>query len=367
VILHRSLAPFRNRALEERPAFLFVRSYATIQHMRILIATGVYPPDHGGPGFYAKSLKDEFESLGHSVVVKTYRFEHSLPTGIRHLFYLMKTLPAFLKADMVIALDTFSVGLPIALLQKAFRRCVLLRTGGDFLWEAYVERTKEKVLLSEFYKRLRALTFKERLIFRATRFTLNAVSHVIFSTTYQRDIWIPAYGIRPEKVSIIENRFEPSKELREPQGKTFVYAAARELVWKNVGAAKEAVHIAQKSVPDARLELLFYIPRERALEKIEQAYAVILTSLGDISPNYILRALSLGKPVILTNENGLRSRIGDAAMYVDPLDPAAIARAVVAMSDPSAYTEYRRRVAALSYTHTYADIAQEFLALCSKR
>jgi glycosyltransferase involved in cell wall biosynthesis len=335
--------------------------------MRILIATGVYPPDHGGPAIYAKNLKEEFEKLGHVVTVRTYRTERRLPTGIRHLFYLVKTAPAFLRSDMAIVLDTFSVGLPVAFLQKLAPRCVLLRTGGDFLWEMYVERTREKILLSEFYTKPRALTFKERVISEATRFTLQAVSRVVFSTEYQRHIWKDTYDIPPEKTAIIENRFEPATTRHVPKGKAFVYAAARELVWKNADVAKEAFALAQKQIPGITLELLFDVPREEALHKLENAYAVLLTSLGDISPNYVLRALSFGTPVILTSENGLRERLGDAALYVDSLDKEAIAEAIVRMCDPKVYAEQTARVASLSHVHTYADIAQEFLALCPRQ
>ncbi len=331
--------------------------------MQILIATGVYPPNAGGPSYYAYNLKEEFEKLGHVVTVKTYSFERKLPTGVRHFLYLLKTLSAFVHADLVIALDTFSVGLPIALLQKVFHRCVLLRTGGDFLWEAYVERTKEKILLSNFYTQPRTFTFKEKLIFGATKFTLQTISQIIFSTTYQRDIWMEPYELDSKKISIIENRWEPAVGTYEQKGKTFIYAAARPLVWKNADLAQKAFAIAQKSDPDIKLEFLFDIPREQAIEKLRTAYAVILTSLGDISPNYILRALSYGKPVILTTENGLKERLKDAVLYVDPLDAPAIAKTVLDLCGPNMYAVYKQKVASLSYTHTYRDIATEFLKL----
>lgn len=335
----------------------------------ILIATGVYPPQHGGPSYYAKNLKDEFENIGYVVVVKTYGIERSLPIGIRHGVYFLKTLPAFIASDFVLVLDTFSVGFPIALLNTLFKRCVILRTGGDFLWEQYVERTKETILLSDFYRVPRQYTSKEKIIFALTAFVLRHVSRVVFSTVYQRDIWMQPYGLSSERVSIIENRYEPvgdtahEKIQEKGEKKHFVYAAARQLVWKNAPVAEAACAIAQKSVPEVELDFLFDMPRDKAIEKIKHAYAVVLTSLGDISPNYILRALSLGKPVILTTENGLRDRIGDAALYVNPLDTDAVAQAFIALCDPVTYGVYQTRVQALSFTHTYADIANEFLRL----
>ncbi len=333
--------------------------------MRILIATGVYPPEAGGPAFYAKSLKDEFEKLEHTVAIRTFTLERSLPTGVRHLWYFLKTFPSYVRADCVLVFDTFSVGFPIALMYKVLRRRTILRIGGDFVWEQYVERTKEKVLLSQFYKADRIFSFKERLIVRATKFVLRTIPAIVFNTEFQKNIWIPAYQIPATKTSVIENRFEPPIHVAPVNAhKTFVYAAARPLVWKNADMAERAFDSVRRSMPDARLEFLFGVSREEAIQKIKDSYACILTSLGDLGPNYILRALSFGKPVILSREIGIRDRVGDIALYVDPLDPQAIADAVVRLCDPNVYADYQRRVATIHYTHTYADIAQEFLTLC---
>ncbi|MBU2219306.1 hypothetical protein KKG15_02345, partial [Patescibacteria group bacterium] len=83
--------------------------------MRILIATGIYPPDIGGPATYAKNLADEFLRRGCGVKVITYSIEKKLPLGIRHFVYFLKTIFNFRKTSVIIALDTFSVGLPSVL------------------------------------------------------------------------------------------------------------------------------------------------------------------------------------------------------------------------------------------------------------
>lgn len=329
--------------------------------MRILIATGVYPPQSGGPAYYAKNLKEEFEKLGHEVTVRTFTLERALPTGVRHFVYFLKTLPAFFRADIVLVFDTFSVGFPVAVMQKLVRRNVILRVGGDFLWEQYVERTKEKIVLSKFYDEPRQLMFKERMILRATRFVLRTIPKVVFNTVFQKDLWMRAYDIPAVNVGVIENQFEPTQANDTTQGKTFVYAAAREIFLKNVPTARAAFEIARKSVADVKLEFLFDLPRDEALAKMRDAYACVLVSLTELSPNYILRALSFGKPVILTSENGIRDRVGDAAIYVNPLDPDAIARAVIEFCDPAVHAACAANAAALTYRHTYADIAQEFL------
>src|SRR3989338_6966992 len=164
--------------------------------MRIFIATGIYPPKIGGPAQYAQNLKEALEKLGHRVAVKTYGIEDKLPTGVRHLFLFFKIILNVLKSDIVFALDTFSVGLPSVLACKIFNKKGIIRTGGDFLWEQYVERTKRKVLFRDFYQTEKDnFSFKEKIIFKLTKWTLKNTSKIIFSTSCQRDIFVKAYEI----------------------------------------------------------------------------------------------------------------------------------------------------------------------------
>src|SRR5688572_8529426 len=108
--------------------------------MRILIATGIYPPAIGGPAQYAKGLEDAFRHMGHLVTIKTYgTVEQKLPVGVRHVYFALKSMWAYFRADKIIVLDTFSVAWPMAMLASVFRKKYTIRTGGDFLWEAYVE------------------------------------------------------------------------------------------------------------------------------------------------------------------------------------------------------------------------------------
>jgi hypothetical protein len=51
------------------------------------------------------------------------------------------------------------------------------------------------------------------------------------------------------------------------------------------------------------------LPYESFLNKMKESYAVVLLSLGDISPNMILDAIRLNKPFVCTKENGLMDRI----------------------------------------------------------
>src|SRR3989344_8224943 len=203
------------------------------KNMNILITTGIYPPKIGGPAQYGKNLKTAFEEMNFNVVVKTFLFEDHLPSGIRHIFFFLKIVPAVLRSDVVFILDTFSVGLPSVFACKIFGKKSIIRTGGDFLWEQYVERTGKKVLLRNFYLQEKDnFSLKDKIIFNLTGWVLTGASKVVFSTQWQKNIFVGAYGLNETKVSIIENYYGPKEGEFRPKNKVFV-ASSRDLKLKN--------------------------------------------------------------------------------------------------------------------------------------
>lgn len=335
--------------------------------MRILIATGIYPPQAGGPSYYSKSLKEALEKLGHKVSVRTFTVERHLPTGVRHAVYFLKTLPAYWWADAAIVMDTFSVAVPVALMKKWFGGKMIIRTGGDFLWEQFVERTGQKVLFSEFYTGHRYLTKKEQMILRLTRWALSFADHIVFNSEYQRRVWKEPYNLASKHTSVIENAFNPEVgQSQLPTVKNFV-CVSRRIKLKNIEALEEAFRQAQKKAPGIRLDVYYDIPHKEAMEKLAACYCAVLVSLSDIAPNFALEALTLGKPIILTKENGLSERIGNAALYVNPLNIAEITDAIVQMANDTIYATYLQRVEEFSHERSYQNIAREFIHVLTKK
>jgi hypothetical protein len=332
--------------------------------MKILVATGIFPPQIGGPAIYAKRLSEEFLTMGHSITVKTYGWETKLPTGIRHLYYLLKIIPAYLSADFIIALDNFSVGLPVAILTKIFGKKSVIRTGGDFLWENYSERTGDQIPLSRFYQNLPIFTKKEKIIYSWTKFLMKNITAIIFSTAWQRDISVPAYGLDNERIFIIENCFEKRGEPVDYDKKNFLWAG-RDIKIKNVKALKAAFGKIPASA-GLQLDLYTKLSQEELLEKIKKSYAVILPSITDISPNFILDAIGCGVPFIMTKESGYADKLKDLGLLIDPLDEQDILNKIMLMSDQNKRAEFAQRISQYKEFHSYRDIAEEFLVIYKK-
>jgi len=329
---------------------------------RIAIVSGIVPPEIGGPAYYSVRLLRAFQSYGDKVKLIGYKKLKRLPTGLRHFLFSLKLFFSFIlsRPFFIIALDTFSVGFPAVFVGKILRIPVVIRTGGDFLWEQYVERTREKILFSDFYEQSRSFTNKEKFIFRITQWTLQRADYVVFSTAHQQTIFIAAYGLEKTRTGIIENYYEKaSSQIRDPNQKNFI-CFTRQLAWKNIDTLEQAFAKAKLHHPDILLET-GELSREKYLEKLRTCYAVILVSLGDISPNMILEAVANGKPFILTKENGLENRLQGIGLRVDPLDELEIADMISRLADPHTYQAEQEKISNFSFQHSYNNIAQEFL------
>jgi hypothetical protein len=338
--------------------------------MKILISTGIYPPKTSGPAQYAFNMNKVWTGMGHSVSVKTFGIENKIPTGLRHLFYLIKIIPSVIKSDFVFALDTFSVGLPTAFACFLFNKKLIIRTGGDFLWEGYVERTGDLVLLRDFYKtRLDKFSLKEKIIFYLTKWTLSHTDKVIFSTQWQKDIFMEPYQLHKKdadkKIEIVENRYEVYHEdtsIKDDIKKFDFVASTRNLKWKNIALLKQVFDDADLKEKSLNL-ITNEMPYGDFMKLMRESYAIILVSLGDISPHMILDAIRWNKPFILTKENGLLNRIKDIALLVDPKDKDDIKEKIMYLLDKDNYTKQVEKIKNFNFIHTWDQIGREIIKI----
>jgi glycosyltransferase involved in cell wall biosynthesis len=328
--------------------------------MRFLIATGIYPPEIGGPAYYAKNLADALKAKGHGVEVATFGSLKQWPTGLRHLGLFLKVLLLVPGVDVVIALDTFSAAIPAYFAAAIFRKKVIVRTGGDFLWEQYVERSGDLVPLPFFYEKHRPFTRIERVYFALTKFLLARVL-VVFSSNFQKNIWLNVYDIQEKNTRLIPNAVTGRIESLPPAKKYFL-AYGRDIKLRNRWKLREAFARAKEEVSEIELEE-GQVPQHVLYERIRTGYCLLLPSVSDISPNYILDGLRAGKPFIMTKYSEYAETYKDFGLFVDPLDANDIAQKIIQMSDNRVYEEFVKRIAAAPLSRTYTELADDFVAL----
>lgn len=322
--------------------------------MNILIATPLYPPDLGGPASYALHLEDQFQRTGHHVRICRFRFEKKLSAFVRHFFYFFRILPHVLWADSLLVLDASSVGVPAVWASVIFRKRSVVRLGGDFLWEQYVQRTGNELSLKSFYEQLPPLTIKEVIVKRMIRWTIRHADAVVVNTEWFSEVLVKGYDCDASKVSCIENHFAGIGEMRVSNQKTFV-ASSRNIRLKNIGRLQQVF----QSFPATRL--VTETVTGAAFEKtLSESYATAVVSFSDVNPNMVLEGLSKGKPFLLTQHTGLHPRFKNMGVFVDPFDEASIKKGVLLLLDESYYQSCIAAIASCRYAHSWKAIAEAF-------
>ncbi len=334
---------------------------ARLKPERILIASGIYPPEIGGPAIYAQELREAFWRRGYATDVVTYGFEKKLPLGIRHAAYFVRIFFPILFSDWIISLDTFSSGVPAIVSAKLLFRKIIVRIGGDFLWEQYVERTGEMIPLPVFYENLPHLSLKEKIVFVISRAALRRANSLIFSTDWQRQIWQKPYRISISRTSVIENYYGPKEKGIEPTRKNIIFAG-RAIKLKNLESLKTAFARAQKEDSALTLELVS-VCHEAFLERIRSAYAIAVPSLSEVSPNIVLEAIRFEKPFLLTEYNGLNERIGKLGIFVNPRSENSLDKGILELANPARYGELKKNLSSFSFMHSWDEIASEFVSI----
>jgi glycosyltransferase involved in cell wall biosynthesis len=81
----------------------------------------------------------------------------------------------------------------------------------------------------------------------------------------------------------------------------------------------------------------------------------------------ILDAVRVGTPFIVTKENGITDLIKNAALFVDPQNKKDIVEKIVWLADPANRATQAKKVQAISYIHSWEQIANEIVEIGSKK
>ena len=328
--------------------------------MKILITAGLSGKDVGGPAQYGPRLKDAFVEQGHEVRLIAYGFEKKLPIGLRHICFFFKILPSVFWANKIIALDTFSVGVPAVMAARLVGRKIVIRIGGDFLWEAYTHRTSEMITLTKFNTSMPKINLKEKIILSFTKYLTRNANVLAFNSAWQKNIWEKSYNIPESKTKVIRNYIPAKEEGENPTAKTFVWAG-RETPLKNLAMLREVINKVKQAHSDVRLDLIMNEPRAVVLDKFKKSYVVILPSVSDVSPNVILEGASYGKPFVVTKETSIAEILPRGGIFIDPLDSSDLEKAILTMLEPEAYNKYRQEIEQEYKPRSWKEVSIDFI------
>ncbi len=180
---------------------------------KILIATGIYPPDIGGPATYSETLYNELPKYGYKVKVVTYSDNlnkedniYKISRGsnilVRYIKYFLAVWNLANWADAIYIQGPVSEGLPSWLACKLKSKKYYLKIVGDYAWEQGRQRYGVEDMLDDFQNK-KYNNSVERMR-KIQRKVAREADKIITPSNYLKSV-IKKWEINDEKIRVIYN------------------------------------------------------------------------------------------------------------------------------------------------------------------
>lgn len=359
--------------------------------MRVLVVSGIWPPDAGGPASHAPEVCDHLAGRGHAVEVVTTAdaapagrrypvrwISRRLPPGIRHLRVAALVRSRAARADVV-----YSTGME-------GRSAVGARLAGTPLVQRFAS---DPAFERAHWRGLTAVTLDRfedehglqiELLKSARNREAAGAARIVCPSAWLRDL-VVGWGVDPARVEVLPHALSPPPldgraALRARhgfEGPTLVLAG-RLVPQKSVDVALRAVALAdgvslaiagdgperaraQALARDlglgGRVRFLGPQPRTTVFELFRAADAALLSSGWESFGLVVAEALAVGTPVLSTAVGGVFEVLEDGVngLLVPPEDPQALAEAIDRFFADAALRERLSGAAAASVAHLGPD------------
>lgn len=318
--------------------------------MKILIATGIYPPDIGGPATYVEHLRKELPAYNFDIEILTYGepqgkqmvegtpvYKVSRKHNVlqRYSRYFVELLKRVSKFDLVYVQGPAADGIPTFLACTLLRKKYILKVVGDYAWEHAQNTFHISENLDEFQNA--KFGWKTELLRTLQKMVARGAEKIVVPSEYLKKIVGDGWGISKEKIQVIYNAVEikellPEKEqIRRDLGiDGFALVSVGRLVsWKSFPFLIEVAAELKKEIPGLSLRiigegqeyqklqdainackandfvyLLGSLPREKTLQYIAASDAFLLNTSYEGLSHVLIEAASVSTPIITTNVGG---------------------------------------------------------------
>ncbi len=312
--------------------------------LKILIATGIFPPDIGGPATYSKLLLEELPARGFTPVVYSFGSVRHYPKIIRHFVYFFGVCRRALKTDLIYAQDPVSVGLPVMFASRLMAKPYLLKIVGDYAWEQGSQRFGVTDFLDEFSKQLIGYRWPVRGLKKIQTIVAKNAREIIVPSKYLKKI-VGNWGVNTGKISVIYNAFEGKikedfnrqifREKNNWSGQV-VISVGRLVPWKGFAELISWWEEVKNEFPQAKLLIVGDGPDRKRLEALiaELNLSSVVKLTGRLSQadlfdylrgadifalntsyegfsHQLLEVMALGTPIITTKVGGNPELIQD--------------------------------------------------------
>ena len=325
--------------------------------VKILIATGIYPPDYRGPATMLEALPAFLAEQGYRVKVitysntpasleergKVYRILKRGPAAFCHLKYFLAMFKLALWADVIYSTDIYSVGYFSYLIKKLTGKKYIIRFAGDSAWETAVRLGVTTDYLIDFQKKTYSRQI-ERLKARRSRIMIKAdkviaVSKFLAGVAAQMGVADGRIKLIYNSIDFLDDNFNEAKiaKLRGVygQGVKLIVSAGQLNPWKGfdgivrslpeiikntsnnahlmiLGDGQERENLkklAHELGVEAKVHLLGKIEHGEIMNYFKAADLFILNSHYEGLSHTLLEVMKAGSPIIASNIDANREVI----------------------------------------------------------
>jgi len=310
--------------------------------MKILIVTGIFPPDIGGPATYVPEIAKALQDRGHQATVVTtsepehldyddsqhpfpvYRMNRRASLVLRSFEFIKVIFHHAKKTDAVLVNGLF---LEATVASRLAGKPMVHKVVGDPAWE----RARNRGWTTDSFETFQGKHYGLKIeAFKNLRSSLVRQAEKIIVPSRYLASWVPKWGIPQNKILVIYNSGQslpPVKPAPIPLNSPVKLATACRLVsWKGVSSIIKAIermddvgllicgdgpegNNLHKLVRDLGLSERIYFTGRRnrrdTLALIAGCDIFVLNSAYEGLPHVLLEAMSLGLPVIGTSVGGI--------------------------------------------------------------
>lgn len=309
--------------------------------MKVLIVSGIFPPDTGGPANYvpafAQALAADHQVIG--VVTLSddpaqddsrYAFPvYRLPRGMNRIRRRIRTIATIARllrtADVVYLNGLVLEGVIAARLIR--RRPAVIKVVGDRVWEE--ARNKAATTLDiDAFQVPGGKTLRWKLMRSLQSAYTRAADFVITPSRYLSDV-VAGWGVPRRRIRVVLNAVNPPPADDRLVPDHDVVTVARLVPWKGIdalidvcaangwsllvvgdGPQRETLE-ARAGAAGARVEFTGTVPRAEVPGQIRRARVFVLNSTYEGLPHIVLEAKLAGRSVVATAVGGTPETIHD--------------------------------------------------------
>jgi glycosyltransferase involved in cell wall biosynthesis len=317
--------------------------------MKLLIATGIYPPDIGGPATYVKELGQELPKRGFDTTIITYAYEtgRNKENGIdvirvgrkqniflRYFCYFKWIIYLKKEFDIIFVQDPVSAGVPVWLASKITRKPYVLKVVGDYAWEQGTQRFGVQDTVDDFQKK--KYVFVVEFMRWLQKRVAKSAKKIIVPSNYLKKI-VSYWGDDTDKIKVIYNALDPicvkkiKEVIRKEKNMTgfVVVSIARLVPWKGfltlIDAVKECrdggkdvtlfiggdgperkkiQNYIEKLGLEKNIIMLGRLAHDDVLEYLKGADIFALNTQYEGLSHLLLEATMVGLPILTTHVGG---------------------------------------------------------------